>query len=59
MIKKNNGFDVDGIDGSLSSIDIYLNAVDKIAHTEDVSINKNSNESLELNLKEILDDLDK
>lgn len=59
IIKKNNDFDIDGIDNSLTSIDIYLNAVDKIAHTDEIPANKNSNESLELNLKDILDDLDK
>ncbi len=59
MIKKNDDFNIDGIDNSLTSIDIYLNAVDKIAHTDEIPVNKNSNDSLELNLKDILDDLDK
>ena len=30
MLKKNNNIDIDGIDNALTSIDIYLNAVDKI-----------------------------
>ena len=59
ILKNNNNMDIDGIDTSLTSIDIYLNAVDKIAHTNDVPVNKNSNNSLELNLNDILDDLDK
>lgn len=59
MIKKSDEFDIDGIDNSLTSIDIYLNAVDKIAHTTESPVNENANDSLELNLEEILDDLDK
>lgn len=50
---------VDGIDDSLTSIDIYLNAVDKIANINDKPIHDKSNNSLELNLKDILDDLEK
>ena len=59
VLKNNNNMDIDGIDASLTSIDIYLNAVDKIAHKNEDPVNKNSNNSLELNLKDILDDLDK
>ena len=49
--------DVDGIDDSLTSIDIYLNAVNKIANTNDTPIHENSN--VELNLTDILSDLEK
>jgi len=58
MLKKNNSMDIDGIDNALTSIDIYLSAVDKITAT-DLGANKNSSNSLELNLNDILDDLEK
>ena len=58
MIKKNTGLGVN--DDALTSIDIYLNAVNKI---EIPSSNSNSDlpndSALELNLDEILSDLDK
>lgn len=57
MIKKNNNMDIEGIDDSLTSIDIYLNAVNKIANTTDAPLHENSN--VELNLKDILNDLEK
>lgn len=58
IIKNNpgSGLDVDGIDESLTSIDIYLSAVDKI-NAIDLPADDKSNNSLELNLKEILEDL--
>lgn len=56
IIKKDNSMDIDGIDNTLTSIDIYLNAVDKIS-TTDLPTNKNSSDSLELNINEILNDL--
>lgn len=56
MLKNDTHFDVEGIDNSLTSIDIYLNAVDKIASTRELS-KENSNESLELNINDILNDL--
>ena len=58
MIKKNDSIDIDGIDESLTSIDIYLNSVNKIANTNDSPIHENSNDSLELNIHEIIDDLE-
>ena len=57
MIRKNNNMDIDGLDDSLTSIDIYLNAVNKIANTNDTPLHENSN--VELNLKDILNDLEK
>lgn len=57
MIKRNQSMEVDGIDASLTSIDIYLNAVNKIANTNNSPIHENSN--VELNLKDILNDLEK
>lgn len=57
MIKRNNSMDIDGIEESLTSIDIYLNAVNKIANTNDAPLHENSN--VELNLKDILNDLEK
>ena len=60
IIKSNNDMDnIAGIDGTMTSIDIYLNAVDKIAHTGDGAKNKNSSNSLELNINDILEDLEK
>ncbi len=57
MIKKaSNIDDIDGLDDSLTSIDIYLNAVDKIANTSDAPL-YNNNDTLELNIKDILSDL--
>ena len=41
----------------LTSIDIYLNAVDKIANIQDNDVNKNPNETLGLNIDELLKDL--
>jgi len=59
MLKKNNTIDVEGIDESLTSIDIYLNAVNKIENNTNSPIHENSNDSLELNIKEIINDLEK
>lgn len=59
MLKKANSMDIDGIDDSLTSIDIYLNAVNKIANTNDNPLNDTTNPSLELNINEILEDLEK
>ena len=53
MLKKASN---DANDDTLTSIDIYLNAVNKI---ETVSENTNAGSSLELNLEEILMDLEK
>lgn len=59
MLKKYTNIDVEGLDDpSLTSIDIYLNAVDKIANTNNEFVNKNLNDTLELNIKSILKDLD-
>lgn len=59
MLKKYTNIDIEGIDDpSLTSIDIYLNAVDKIANTNNEFVNKNLNDTLELNIKSILKDLD-
>ena len=57
MLKQNHNMDIDGIDNTLTSIDIYLNAVDKISTTDIPSTNI-SNDSLKLNLDNILDDLE-
>ena len=51
--------DVDGIDDAMTSIDIYLNAVNKIANNNDAPLNENNNAPLELNIKDILEDLEK
>jgi len=60
LLKQRQNMDnIDGIDNALTSIDIYLNAVDKIANTSTSPLNKNSNDSLELNLNDILEDLEK
>lgn len=59
MLKRNNNMDIDGIDESYTSIDIYLNAVNKIANTTNSPIHEHSNDSLELNIHEIIDDLEK
>ena len=59
MLKKNNNMDIDGIDESFTSIDIYLNAVNKIANTQDSPLHDNSHDSLELNLNNIIEDLEK
>lgn len=59
MIKRNAPMDIDGLDDSLTSIDIYLNAVNKIANTSESPIHENSHESLELNINNILEDLEK
>lgn len=58
MIKKDTDMYVDGIENSLTSIDIYLNAVDRINTTE-FATSKNSSNTLELNINEILEDLGK
>lgn len=57
MIKKSSNLNIDGIDDSLTSIDIYLNAVNKIANINESPLHENSN--VELNLKDILNDLEK
>lgn len=59
MLKKNTSMDIDGIDDSLTSIDIYLNAVNKIANNTNTPLHENSHDSLELNIKDILEDLEK
>lgn len=59
LLKKNNFGDVDGMDEALTSIDIYLNAVNKIANNNDTPIHENSHDALELNINEILQDLEK
>ena len=59
MLKRNNAMEIEGIDESLTSIDIYLNAVNKIEKNTKSPIHENSHDSLELNLKEIIDDLEK
>ena len=56
MLKKNNTNSND--DNTLTSIDIYLNAVNKIEKNAPETTSK-SDTSLELNLDEILNDLDK
>lgn len=57
IIHSNNDMDIEGIEDSQTSIDIYLSAVDKINSTN--TTNKNSSGSLELNIHEILQDLEK
>lgn len=57
LIKKSFDMNIDGIDDSLTSIDIYLNAVNKIANTNTAPLHDNHDDSLELNLSEILNDL--
>lgn len=57
IIHSNDGMNIEGIEKSQTSIDIYLSAVDKINATN--STNKNSSGSLELDINEILKDLDK
>lgn len=59
LIKKATSMDVDGIDDAMTSIDIYLNAVNKIANNNDAPLNENNNAPLELNIKDILEDLEK
>ena len=59
LIKKAASMDVDGIDDAMTSIDIYLNAVNKIANNNDAPLNENNNAPLELNIKDILEDLEK
>ena len=58
MIKRDTNMDIEGIENSLTSIDIYLSAVDKI-NTTDIPTNKNTSNTLELNINEILQDLGK
>jgi len=58
LIKKSLDMDIDGLDESLTSIDIYLNAVNKIANNNDSPLHDNHDNSLELNLNDILNDLD-
>jgi hypothetical protein len=58
MLKSDHSMDIDGIENSLTSIDIYLNAVDKINTTAEFSTNKNSSNTLELNINDILQDLE-
>ena len=55
LLRKNSGVGIN--DDTLTSIDIYLNAVNKIESTNDIATP--INDSLELNLDEILNDLDK
>lgn len=57
LIKKSHSMDIDGIDEAMTSIDIYLNAVNKIANNSDVPLNEAA--PLELNIKDILEDLEK
>ncbi len=57
IIHSNDDMNIEGIEKSQTSIDIYLSAVDKINATN--STNKNSSGSLELDINEILKDLDK
>lgn len=57
IIHSNDDMNIEGIEKSQTSIDIYLSAVDKINSTN--STNKNSSGSLELDINEILKDLDK
>lgn len=57
LIKKSHSMDIDGIDEAMTSIDIYLNAVNKIANNSDVPLNETA--PLELNIKDILEDLEK
>lgn len=56
LLRKNSGVGIN--DDTLTSIDIYLNAVNKIESTSDVATSI-SDPSLELDLDEILSDLDK
>lgn len=58
LIKRTFDMNVDGVDESLTSIDIYLNAVNKIANTNDSPLHDNHDDSLELNIDSILSDLD-
>lgn len=58
LLKQETHFDVEGIDDTMTSIDIYLNAVDKIASTnEPLNANPSEPES-DLNLDSILKDLE-
>lgn len=57
MLKNDTHFDIEGIDNSLTSIDIYLNAVDKIASTEPKIEENDDNFISELTLDDILRDL--
>ena len=57
IIHSNDDMNIDGIENSQTSIDIYLSAVNKINASD--STKKNSSGSLELDLNEILKDLDK
>lgn len=57
MIKNDTHFDIEGIDNSLTSIDIYLNAVDKITSTEPKIEENDENFISELTLDDILRDL--
>ena len=58
LIKRTFDMNVDGVDESLTSIDIYLNAVNKIANTNDSPLHDNHDDALELNINDILNDLD-
>ena len=58
LLKQETHFDVDGIDDTMTSIDIYLNAVDKIASTETPKEDSNDPTLDELNLDSILKDLE-
>lgn len=58
LLKQETHFDVDGIDDTMTSIDIYLNAVDKIASTETPKEDTNDPTLDELNLDSILKDLE-
>ena len=57
IIHSNDDMNIEGIENSQTSIDIYLSAVNKINASD--STKKNSSGSLELDLNEILKDLDK
>ena len=57
IIHSNDDMNIEGIEKSQTSIDIYLSAVDKINATN--STNKNSSGSLELYINDIVKDLDK
>lgn len=59
MLKRNNATEIKGMEDTLTSIDIYLNAVNKIEKNSVKPINDNSNDSLELNLNQIINDLEK
>lgn len=58
LLRQETHFDIDGIDDTLTSIDIYLNAVDKIASTEPSKAPVSNLPDTDLNLDNILKDLE-